>query len=130
MCIVCGIHIDHWLAVGGDIVYISHNSSTHVYLLHSVTCSHSSCIVNVCNNTLLHAFNFIGRYIYMINLNVIYIYIYIHNKDLLFKSFCRIINPTLAQEDLSQFVPACFPSQHPPVYQCILNNTSMICMIN
>ena len=36
-----------------------------------------------------------GIYIdtYMINLNVIYIYI--RNKDLLFKSFCRIINPTM-----------------------------------
>ena len=31
----------------------------------SATCSASKCIVNVCNNTLLHALNFVGSYIYM-----------------------------------------------------------------
>ena len=42
----------------------------------------------------VNVYSCIYIYIYMINLNVIYM-LHIHNKDLLFKSFCRIINPTL-----------------------------------
>ena len=53
-----------------------------------VTCT---CIVNVCSNTLLRAFNFGGRYTYMIHLNVIYIYIYIRINDLLFRSFVGLL---------------------------------------
>ena len=41
----------------------------------SATCSASKCIVNVCNNTLLHAFNFVGRYIYVLLIWTSHIYI-------------------------------------------------------
>ena len=50
----------------------------------TVTCSDSKCIANVCNNTLLQAFNFV----------CCYIYIYFRNTYLLFISFRWIINPT------------------------------------
>ena len=36
-----------------------------------------TCIVNVCNNTLLHAFIFVGRNIYLRDLFECHIYIYI-----------------------------------------------------
>ena len=90
-CGLCGYETDHWLAVSGDVVYISHRD-TCVSRLHSVTCSDSNNIVNVCNNTLFHAFKFLGCYINIYIYNLFVSHINIHNKNLLFKSFCRVIN--------------------------------------
>ena len=67
-----------WLAPA----HIYHMTEACIYP--SPTCSDTcratcTCIVTVCNNTLLHAFNFVGRYIYIyiyvINLNITYVFV-------------------------------------------------------
>ena len=78
-CILCGIHIDPIprLMCGQYLAMYIHDWNKHDQLLCSVTSSDSKCIVNVCNNTSLQEFNFVGCYIYiyMINLKVIYIFV-------------------------------------------------------
>ena len=84
-CSVHGLRIDRWIHIDRRYTHRSLDCALHlplytydrdtcVYLLCSVTCSDNNCIVNVCNNTLLHAFDYVGRYMYMTNLNVIYIF--------------------------------------------------------
>ena len=76
----CGVHM-YLYTIARSVRLVS----AHIYYM-TVTCMSPSatssatctCIVNACNNTLLHAFHIVGRYVYIhvINLNITYIYYY------------------------------------------------------